>query len=422
MNRLTAISLLMTLLILSLADSAQSAVQLYTGRMDIIVTSGKSCEGLSSGINDVSLAFTEEGGSGGVLNGYFTGGGITIGKFSGKDPAHLDVRYPFQEEERATGHYISLARSNNNNTLAAELHDRHVDATADDCNFDLARMNLTRSADGDAAARLAQMAGLFDAQLTHSQAVALAQSNGYATALPYFEKALKLADTYLPKGSEQINAYVIGLATSYIWLGRLDDFNKLFDTRIITIHDETVRSIFSEYRVRTLLNAGREAMTRGENDAAQKLFEQAYKLAPQNKEVIAAVMSDYVRSGHYTEAISFLERSESMLTSEADRKDIHAATAIVLFKKAQKEDKDGNDPEAERSLKRAMELDPDSVMYLIALARLRHKAGSLAEAEKLLDQGMKRFSDLPSQNAIAAARDRMRLTEMFLKKLRSAGK
>jgi tetratricopeptide (TPR) repeat protein len=128
-----------------------------------------------------------------------------------------------------------------------------------------------------------------------------------------------------------------------------------------------------------------------------------------------------MRSGRYTEAISFLEHSELMLKDDAARKDIRAATAMVLFKKAQKDDKYGNGPDAEKDLERATELDPGSVYYLIALARMRHKAGKPADAEALLEQGLARFSDLQSQNELRTAMEKIHLTEMMLKKIRKAG-
>src|SRR6185369_12210965 len=125
MIRHTVVSLLMTLLVaLSVANSAHAAVQLYSGRMEILVTSGKGCEGLGK-IHDVSLAISKEDGKNG-LYGYFIGGGITIGRFAGSDPAHLEVRYPSHDEQRAAGHTMSLSRTYT--TLVVELHARHVDA------------------------------------------------------------------------------------------------------------------------------------------------------------------------------------------------------------------------------------------------------------------------------------------------------
>lgn len=77
--------------------------------------------------------------------------------------------------------------------------------------------------------------------------------------------------------------------------------------------------------------------------------------------------------------------------------------------------------EADADLKKADALDPYSAQYLVARARLRHKRGSLAEAEKLLQQGLDRFQYEASRQEITAAREKMRTTELILKKLRKAG-
>jgi predicted Zn-dependent protease len=124
-----------------------------------------------------------------------------------------------------------------------------------------------------------------------------------------------------------------------------------------------------------------------------------------------------VRAGRYDSAITFLEEAMKPLVSELDKKDIRGAITVVLLQKAKKADKDGRGAEAETSLKKAVALEPGNVQYLIALARLRHKAGSLAEAEELLRQGLKRFEDEPSRQEILAARDKMRQTEAILKKI-----
>lgn len=412
------IGLLLFFLCLLQALPAQSAVRLYTGQIDILVTSGKSCDGVA-GKHDLALVVTVDDGGDPALEGYFSGESITIGRFSGKDPAQLDVRYPFQEEKRATGHSLSILRLDE--TVVAELRDRHADEGSEDCNFDKARLELVRVKDADVAARLKQMANLFDAQFNRSQALALSTSKGYPTALPYFEKALALAEAALPADSEQLSSYIIGLATCYIWMERFDDFNRLFDTKISVIPDESVRTVFSAFRIRPLMSAGRSAMAKEEYDSALKNFEEAYRLQPQNSEAVIAVVSVYLRREQYSEAIAFLERTISILKSESDRKEVNSAMAMILSKKATKDDKNGKSDQAELALKRAMELDPETVYYLISLARLRHKAGSLADAESLLDRGEELFKDTYSQKELKNARERIMQTEMILKKIRKAG-
>jgi thioredoxin-like negative regulator of GroEL len=409
---------LMVLLVSAIPASAHADVRFFTGHMDIVVTSGRSCEGLS-GLHDVSLALATDGRDGSTLHGYFRGSGITIGRFSGNDPARLDVRYPFHDEPRASGHYLKLSLSGDR--LAAELRDRHIDAAADECNFDLARLELTRSADADASVRLSRMAGQFDAQQNRSQALDLVQSSGYQAALPFFEKALTLADTFLEKDSDEINSYVIGLATCYVWLNRIEDFNRLYDARIMAIKDEPLRTVFSGYRVNSLLMSGRAALGREEFDSALKDFQQAARLQPRSRDAVAAALSVYLRSGRFSEALSFLEGIATALESVDERRGIHSAMSVVLLKKAQKNDREDKLPEAEADLKQALVLDPASVHALVALARLRHKSGSLDEAEALLDQGLAQFTDEKARDEISAARNRIRVTEMFLKKIRRTG-
>lgn len=95
--------------------------------------------------------------------------------------------------------------------------------------------------------------------------------------------------------------------------------------------------------------------------------------------------------------------------------------AHVYFLRAQKYDRNGAETAAEADLEKADALDPYSPQYLVARARLLHKRGSLEDAEKLLQQGLRRFPLESSQQEILAARDKMRATEAILEKLRKVG-
>ena len=61
------------------------------------------------------------------------------------------------------------------------------------------------------------------------------------------------------------------------------------------------------------------------------------------------------------------------------------------------------------------------VQYLIVQARWRHKAGNYAEAEVILKKALDRFKDELSRAELNAAREKLRLTEMMLKKIRGNG-
>ena len=68
-------------------------------------------------------------------------------------------------------------------------------------------------------------------------------------------------------------------------------------------------------------------------------------------------------------------------------------------------------------MRKAVALDPQSARYLGALARMRHKAGHFDEAEKLLNQGLDQITDQSSRREIMAVQEKLRQTEMIIKKL-----
>lgn len=395
-----------------------ASVERYAGTMEVVTVSGKACAG-AAGSHAVELLLRRDEGPAG-FSGYFDGGELTTGRFAGSDPAKLPVRYPYQDEFRAAGHFIAIAI--NGGVLQGELRDRHVDADVEDCNFDLARLTLSRVEDaGMAEARFKRIAAMFDAQMMRSEALALTRQGRHELALPLYEKALALVDSVGERTPGILLPFITALANSYVRAGRLKDFDRLYDERMGGITDNAVRGIFTGYRVHSLLAEGKAALGREENARALERFQQAYRLNPRSREAIAAVMAAYVRAGGHDSAISFLEEALKPLDNENDRRDVRAAIAMVLYQKAKKEDRDGRGLEAEVSLKKAMALAPENVQYLVALARQRHKAGSLAEAEALLRQALDRFNDEQSRLEIVAALDRMRLTDAILKNIKRMG-
>lgn len=409
-----AVALIMT----TAASQSFAGVELYRGTIRIIESSGGACAGFV-GEHPVEMLLKSDKGKPG-LSGYFAGDEIATGRFSGKDATHLDVRYPYVEEAKASGHFISIATEDG--TVQAELHDRHIDAGAEDCNFDLARLTLRRVADEQAAMeRYQQLAALFEAQLSRSKALELIREGRNAEALALYEKALSQVDTATRKNPEIVAPYLSSLATAYIRTGRFDEFNRLYDARIDGIKDETLRAFFLSHRVRALLMAGKADLARDDYDGALAKFQMAYLLQPQGKEIMAAIMAAYVRAGKYDNAVAFLEKARKGVTDEFDRKDLDEAIALVYFEKSKQLEKTGKDAEAEPALSKALQLSPDNFHFLIALARLRHKLGNFADAEKLLNDGLDRFKDQAIRTEIIDARDRMRQTEAILKKLREVG-
>lgn len=290
-----------------------ATIELYTGTIQIVSVSGKACGGMK-GTHAVSLFLRQDEGSSAV-SGFFGGETVTTGKFSGTELSQLDVRYPYHDDARAAGHFLSI--TSKSEALKAELRDRHLEPTEDDCNFDLARLNLTRVGSGEAAElRLKPVAALFEAQLIRSEAFALARTGRFDEALPLYEKALGMADPVAGNDAEKIAPYITGLANAYVKLGRNEQFSRLYDERIGSIKDEAVRTIFSGHRVRSLLQAGKAALAGEDYNLALENFRKAYRLEPAGIEVIAAVMMTQMRMKDYNGAVAFLEEALKSVEGE----------------------------------------------------------------------------------------------------------
>jgi tetratricopeptide (TPR) repeat protein len=302
------------------------------------------------------------------------------------------------------------------------LRDRHIEATVDDCNVDLGRVKLRQMDNGESAQKIYQRLSLqYEAQLARATALSITRTGAHGASVPEFEKALALADKAYAPDSPRLMTYLTGLANSYIRTGRYEDFNRLYSSRMNSIHDDAVKAIFSHHQIRSLLQTGRAALGREDYRTALYNFRQALKIDYKNRDAIAATMSALVRSGQHDEAITFLEETEQKLDSEPDRKDVREAIALVAYQKARKDHKEGRTVEAERSLRKAIKLDPGTATYLVLLARWTHKAGKYAEADALLRRGLDTFKDEPRRQELIEARDKLRQTEMILAKIRRAG-
>ena len=408
-------ALLRTALFCVVPVSCFAGVDLYTGTMDIKVVSGKGCAG-TLGKHDVSLVMRSDS-ENVAVSGYFEGQGITIGRFSGRLGAPLEVQYPLSDESRAGG--PSLAIIPVVSGFNAELKDQHLEETADDCNFDQATMTLRHAAGGKVAeTRFTQLADAFESPLLRSRAFSLSRTGRHEEAVPLYEQALSLAERAVGADSDQLVPYITGLANAYVKTGALDQFDRLYEQRFSSIKNEGARAILSSYRIRFLLLSGKDSLLREEYGAAVEDFMNAYRLQPQNREAVAAVMMVHLRTEDYDKAIAFLEAVEKSAETEVMRQDVKNALAQVYALRARKRDRSGETALAESDLKRAAVLEPRAVSYVIDLARLRHKSVSLAEAEKVLKKGLVRFTQESDRQQIFAARDRLRQIESMLVKLR----
>jgi tetratricopeptide (TPR) repeat protein len=404
--------------VLTLPLAAVAEVRLFTGNLEVITTSGKVCAG-RKGTHLISLVIGGDDTQDAVF-GYVGGDTVTVGQLRGTSSSSLTLRYPFPDADRAEGHTMTVDISGA--VLSGELHDRHLDADVDDCNFDLARIELRQNDSEEAANAAYQRLSLqYEAQLARATALSVSRTGSHGDATALFEKALNLADKLYPQDSARLLPYLTGLANNYMRTGRHDDFGRLYSLRIDSLHDDAVRVIFSHHQIRSLLQVGRAALAREDYQTALYNFRQALKIDYKNKDAIAATMSALVRSGQHDEAITFLSETEQKLDNEPDRQDVREAIALVVFQKAKKESIAGRQAEAERSVRKAAKLDPGTVYYLVVLARMVHKTGRYAEADAILKRGLDTFKEEKQRQELIEAREKLRQTEMILAKLRKAG-
>lgn len=397
---------------------ARADLRLYVGTLEVVTSSGKAC-GTLRGRHQVSVVLGSDN-ENNTYSGILGGEDVSIGRFSGTSLDRLALRYPFADPALAEGHSVSFSISGTR--LNGELHDKHVDDSADECNFDLARLTLQQSEQDEAATEVfQQLSTRFEALLARSTALSLLRTGAYAEAVQQYEKALTLADRAFPYNPPKLAPFLTGLANAYMRLGRFEEFINLHAVRYPVIIDEAVRSIFNGHLVRSYYHLGRAALGREEYPAALDHFNKMLAINPKNKDAIAAIMSVYVRSGQHDAAIAFLEQTEQRLENEPDRNDVRGAIALIQYQKAKKDNQAGRYQEAQAALQKAIRLDPDTVQYPIVLARWRHKAGSYHEADTILKKALERFKDGASRAELAAARDKLRITEMMLKKLRRSG-
>lgn len=395
-----------------------AGVRLFSGNLEVITTSGKACGG-SKGNHTIYLVIgsAEEGDA---IFGYVGSETVTVGQLRGLSPGIMALRYPYPDAERAEGHTMWIEI--NGTTLRGELHDRHLEPTVDDCNFDLARVKMLLVDNEEAASTAYQrLAKLYDAKLTRATALTISRTGAHAEATHVFERALALAEGLYPPGAAQLLPYLTGLANSYIRTAKYPDFISLYNSRFSTLQDEAVKQIFNHHQIRSLLQLGKTALGRADYQEALKYANQALLIDYKNKDAIAANMSALVRSGRHDEAIAFLEATEKKLDSDPDRRDVREAIALVEYQKAKKEQRAGRTAEAERSLRKAIKLDPGTAYYLVVLARWTHKAGKYSEADAILKRGFDSIKDEQQCQELTEARSKLRMTETILAKLRRSG-
>lgn len=406
-----------SLLITFIPISAMSAIYNYQGIMQIIKTSGGACEKLENKSYPVTLIFNRL--PNGSINGYFLAEGITQGKVDGNYTSTLLVTYPYHDAARSSGHVISFFEKEGK--LKAILHDRHIESDINECNFDHAEMTLAKAPIEEPEKKLAYLGSRFEAHLTRSQAMELRRNGDLYGAVLSYEKAVSLSDKVYPVGNAMRDSFVAALAGSYMKADMTKEFSALYNQRFAKLSDEATKVIFNEYKLQSLRKSGRKALLNDDYDAALDFFSKANELKPQDAISIAGVMASFLKSERYEEAIKFLEKTEKNLENQGDRREIREAIALIMLKQSSVLERKGKSDAAMKLLERAELLDPASVSYPVAIARLRHKiSGNLVEAEAIIEKLNKKYTDDSSKKMFAAAILRMRLVDMMLKKIKGA--
>ncbi|WP_281874311.1 tetratricopeptide repeat protein [Geobacter hydrogenophilus] len=218
-----------------------AAPVLYKGTLEVKATSGGACTGKEVGkVMELELVLDQ---SATGVTGYFSGADIATGQFSGKDAGSLAVVYPFAEQELPEGHRLKLLL--NGDSASGTLHERHLAATVDNCNYDLAQLKLTLAGD-DANTAWKTVEARFNASLARSQGQALYRQKKYAEAIPLYEKALTLREEADGKTAEAVGWFLNGLVRAYGNAGRLEEARKMLDDGVKRFHGVEVGKALAE--------------------------------------------------------------------------------------------------------------------------------------------------------------------------------
>ncbi|UPU37387.1 tetratricopeptide repeat protein [Geomonas paludis] len=220
------------------ASSLLAAPVLYQGTLKVQATSGGACTAQDAGKVVPFELVIEKDGTGMV--GYYSGKGIAGGRFTGRDPLSLAVTYPFADRGMAEGHRLQLKFDGDQ--LKGTLRERDLPATVDDCNYDLADLNLALSG-GDAAQVWRQAEFTFQAKLSRSQGSALYRDKRYAEAVPLFQKALTLREEAEGRNSSFAVAYLRELAVAMYDGGQHEEAIALLAGRLPGLLDGEQREL-----------------------------------------------------------------------------------------------------------------------------------------------------------------------------------
>jgi tetratricopeptide (TPR) repeat protein len=296
-------------------------------------------------------------------------------------------------------------RLGNPEAAAACLRDLGEDAVRDDELMAVMLRNLRRAGLAHEAARVLSQrieiereGGNKPAVLARVAELSLELSLLKLDDLNDAEAARKEVESAL-KVSPENPAALAALARLYL---KENDFTRYAETRVREARALRGR----EGAVEALLDAGRvyrEQLALPEH--ARTCFEEALVEDPSNAEALRALSAQLAGQGHWDEAQKVLERQLETSTEPAAR-------AAVLTDLGRAAWEGANDAaQAQKYLDEALQLTPDHLPAVLAIADIYYKEGQWDLAEKRLTEALRKLRTQPQQ----AARLFQRLAEVHEK-------
>lgn len=142
----------------------------YQGVLKVESVSGGSCKETDTGSIFVVELVLERQIDPPRIRGYIAGDGMSTGYFTGTDPLHLSMTYPFADVERATGHTLELMGLETEEP-AAMLKEKPLSQNKQDCSWNIAGWQGQLVAEGaHARTRMLVLSEQFEERLARSKA------------------------------------------------------------------------------------------------------------------------------------------------------------------------------------------------------------------------------------------------------------
>jgi len=305
--------LIVTLLILTLPLLAGAEIETfhYKGDLEMLALSGNECidkERPGSHIPIDMALKVERSWKGERFEGYYSGPDIQIGYFSGANPGTLLLYYPEEGNSVNQGHVLSLHI--NNNSIVAEIHEKHLAPTENGCNFDNARLILRNvGTDEKPEAAYKHLEKQFTSEAEYLLGYRMLYEGKITESLPHLEAAVRLREEFEGFKTQDMVYPALFLSMADCVTGRLDEGFKL-QKRVFNIPMEVNKRHELQHTV--LINLFSDQAQRlgkdGNWDQATSLIEWAIAKYPNLTEFQPLMAEQLIEQGRLYEACSRLEK------------------------------------------------------------------------------------------------------------------